>query len=367
MALTSTQKFTLKKFLKELEQYKGRHTELVSVYVPAGYEMSKIMQHLAQEQGTATNIKSTATRKNVVAALEKMIQHLKIVGRTPEHGLAAFAGNVAEREGQEDIRVWSIEPPQPLKTRIYRCDKEFVLELLRDMMEVREVYGLVVMDRREGDIAFLKGKSIIPLTKAKSNVPGKQKAGGQSAHRFERLREDAAKQFYRKLAEMMKEQFFGNPNLKGIIVGGPGPTKYEFIETGQITNELKQKIIAVKDLSYTGEFGLEELVEKSQDVLAHEEIATEKKLMTEFFETLRRQPNKVTYGLKEVQQAIGMGTVDKVLVSEEMDDATINEIEESAKRMGTAVHIISVETREGAQLRDLGKIAAILRYEVHQE
>ncbi|HLD05985.1 MAG TPA: peptide chain release factor aRF-1 [Candidatus Nanoarchaeia archaeon] len=367
MALTSAQKFGLKKFLKELETYKGRHTEMVSVYVPAGYEMSKIMQHLAQEQGTAANIKSTATRKNVVAALEKMIQHLRIVGRTPENGLAAFAGNVAEREGQEDIRVWSIEPPSPLRTRIYRCDKEFVLDLLRDMMEVKEVYGLVVMDRREGNIAFLRGKTIVPLSKAKSNVPGKTKAGGQSAHRFERLREDAAKQFYRKLAEMMKEQFFGNQNLKGIIVGGPGPTKYEFIETGQITNELKQKIIAVKDLSYTGEFGLEELVERSQDVLANEEIAVEKKLMTEFFETLRRQPNKVTYGLNEVKRAINMGTADRVLVSEEVDDATINEIEESAKKMGTAVHIISVETREGAQLRDLGKFAAILRYEVHQE
>jgi len=45
---------------------------------------------------------------------------------------------------------------------------------------------------------------------------------------------------------------------------------------------------------------------------------------------------------------------------------TINEIEKAAKKMKSIVHIISVETREGAQLRDLGKIAAILRYEVHQ-
>jgi len=366
MALTSAQKHQLKKFVEELAQHKGSHTELVSVYIPAGYDMNKIINHLSQEQGTATNIKSSATKKNVIAALEKMIQHLRVVGRTPEHGLAAFAGNVAEREGQQDVKVWSIEPPNPLKTRIYRCDKTFVIDLLQDMMEVKEVYGLVVMDRREGDIAYLKGKTIIPLTKTKSNVPGKTRAGGQSSHRFERLREDAAKQFYRKIAELMKEQFFGNKNLKGIIVGGPGPTKHDFIDTGMITAELKDKIIGVKDLSYTGSFGLEELVEKSKDILVNEEISREKKIMLEFFETLRKQPDKVTYGEDEVRKAIDMGTVDKVLVSEEMDEKVIDEIEKAAEKMKSIVHIISVETREGAQLRDLGKIAAILRYEVHQ-
>ena len=44
MALTEHQKYELKKFIKELEGFKGRHTEFVSVYIPAGYEMVKIIQ-----------------------------------------------------------------------------------------------------------------------------------------------------------------------------------------------------------------------------------------------------------------------------------------------------------------------------------
>ncbi|MBW2982105.1 peptide chain release factor 1, partial [Candidatus Woesearchaeota archaeon] len=121
MALTTKQKHELKKFITELSKHRGRHTELVSVYIPSGYDMNKILTHLSQEQGTATNIKSTSTRKNVIDALERMIQHLRIFKKTPEHGLAAFSGNVAEREGQSDVQVWSIEPPIPLKIRIYRC------------------------------------------------------------------------------------------------------------------------------------------------------------------------------------------------------------------------------------------------------
>ncbi|MBN2457629.1 peptide chain release factor aRF-1 [Candidatus Woesearchaeota archaeon] len=364
MSITSKQKFDLKRFIKELEPFRGRHTELVSVYIPAGYDINKINTHLAQEQGTATNIKSASTRKNVIDALEKMIQHLKLFPKTPENGLVVFSGNVAEREGQQDFKVWSLEPPMPLNTRIYRCDKRFVLELLQDMLEDKEVYGLVVMDRREADIALLSGKSIKPLSSAKSNVPGKTKAGGQSAARYMRLREDAAKDFYKKVGEMVKDEFFEKDNLKGIIVGGPGPTKYDFVDGNFITNELKKKIIGIKDISYTGQFGLQELLERSDDLLAEEEVINEKKIMNRFFDTLAKKPGMVSYGYDEVKKNLENGTVEVVLVSDTVDDNIVEELEEDAKKTGSAVQIISTETREGVQLRDIGKFAAILRYDV---
>ncbi len=364
MSLTAQQKYQLKKFIKELTSCKARHTELISVYIPQGYDMNKIINHLDQEKGTATNIKSSATRKNVIAALEKMIQHLRLFKRTPEHGLAAFSGNVTERMGQEDFKVWSIEPPVPLKTRIYRCDKTFVLELLSSMLEVKEVYGLVVMDRRDANIAYLKGKTIIPLVKTHSEVPGKIKAGGQSAARFARNTELAAKAHYKKIAEHIKKEFLGNENLKGIIVGGPGPTKYDFVEGGYITNEIKKKIIAIKDLSYTGDFGLQELLDKSQDVLAQEEIAGEKKIMAKFFDLLAKKPGMVSYGEKEVMINLKRGAVDTLLLSEALEDKTIEQFETEANIVGTKIKIISIETREGNQLKEIGKVAAILRYEV---
>ncbi len=364
MTLSEKQKHELKKFVKQLEQYRGRHTELVSVYIPQGYDMNKIINHLSQEQGTASNIKSASTRNNVIAALERMIQHLRLFKKTPEHGLAVFSGNVAEREGQEDFKVWSIEPPVPLKTRIYRCDKEFMLDLLRDMMEAKDIYGLIVIDRRDANIALLKGKTIVPLLKTHSHVPGKQRAGGQSAARFARLREGAAKEHFKKVGEYAKEQFLKMKNLKGIIVGGPGPTKYDFVNGDYITNEVKKKIIGIKDLSYTGDFGLEELVDKSQDLLAKEEIADEKKIMGRFFDLLAKKQGMVSYGEKEVMSSLKMGAVDVLLISEDLDDKKIEEFEKEAKNFRTEIKIISTETREGVQLREIGMIAAILRYEV---
>lgn len=364
MSLSAVQRHHLRKFVKELETYRGRHTELVSVYVPAGYEITKIIGHLAQEQGTAENIKSTSTRKNVIDALEKMIQHLRLFKRTPENGLVAFSGNVAEREGQSDVRVWSIEPPIVMNQRLYRCDKEFILDPLREICEECNVYGLVVLDRRDAAIALLKGKAIVPLVKTHSEVPGKFKAGGQSAARFARQREGAVKDHFKKVADYLKDQFLEMSTLKGIIVGGPGPTKYDFVESGYITDQLKRKIIGIKDLGYTEEFGLQELVDKSEDLLAQEEVAAEKKIVNKFLTLLATNQKIVGYGFDRVLELLKMGVVDTLLLSESLADKDIEMFEAEAEKLGTNVQLISVDTREGAQLRDLGKIGAILRYPV---
>src|SRR3990167_9577087 len=307
MSLSATEKLHLRKMITELKSHKAPHTEFVTVYIPQGYEIFKIIQHLAEEQGTASNIKSSSTRKNVQGALEKMIQHLRLYQRTPPNGLAIFAGNIAAGEGKQDFRSWSIEPPIPLNTRIYRCDKFFVTDILEDMMTEHNVYGLVVLDKRDATIALLRGKTIIPLQKTHSEVPGKFKAGGQSAQRFARIREGAYKDHFKKIAEYMKNQFLPLVNnLKGIIVGGPGTTVNDFLQKEYITGDLQKKIIGTKDLSYTEEYGLQELVDKSEDLLAEEDIAMEKKAVAQFLNAFRDNPKKVTYGEKETLHALEM-------------------------------------------------------------
>jgi peptide chain release factor subunit 1 len=363
-SINASEKFHLKRFIKELEKYRAPHTEFVSVYVPSGYDLDKIVSHLRQEQGTAANIKSSSTRKNVIDALEKMLQRLKLYKRNPDNGLAIFSGNLAAKEGKTDLRVWDIEPPLPVGTRLYRCDKNFHLDILRDLCETHEFYGLVVMDARDSHLAILKGKRIVHLAKMHSHVPGKFKAGGQSALRFSHNRDLAIKDHMKKTAELMKEQFLKMSGLKGILVGGPGPIKYELVDSNFITGDLKKKILGVKDLSYTEEIGLQELVDKSEDILAEEEIAEEKKMVGLFLEKLARSPELVAYGEINVRRALSMGAVDILLLSESLDEDVIDELETIASQFNSSVKIISVETKEGAQLRDIGKLGAILRFAI---
>ena len=139
------------------------------------------------------------------------------------------------------MRFWVIEPPHPLNTRLYRCDKDFVLDPLKQMLEVEEVFGLLVMDRKEATIGLLEGKLIQGLQKMTSGVPSQIRAGGQSALRFHRITEGLTKEFYKRVAEEMKKIFFDMPKLKGIIVGGPVPTKDEFLEGEYMTESAKEE------------------------------------------------------------------------------------------------------------------------------
>ncbi len=169
----------LEERVKELESHKGRHTEFISVYIPSDYDVNSVQRQLEAEKSTAKNIKSTTTRNNVIDALDKIVRYLKGLRKTPENGLAIFSGNVSKVEGQSDLQIWDIEPPQPLKTRLYRCDKEFVLEPLKTILEVSEIFGLLAMDRKEATIGMLEGKRIEVLQKMTSGIPSKVRAGGQ--------------------------------------------------------------------------------------------------------------------------------------------------------------------------------------------
>jgi peptide chain release factor subunit 1 len=337
---------------------------LVSVYIPAGYDIIKIINHLQQEQGTASNIKDARTRRNVIDSLEKAIHHLRLFKKTPPNGLAVFAGNASEVESKIDIKVWSIEPSEKLNIRMYRCDQTFVLDILKDMLEPKETYGLIVLDRNEGNIGLLKGTSVTELTKLTSGVPGKQRKGGQSAPRFSRVREEMTKEFFKRIAEKANQAFLEMKNIKGILIGGPGPTKEDFFRGDYLNNQLKKKVIGLVDLGYTGDFGLNELVDKSEELLAKEEIIKEKNVLNEFFSLLGKDPKKVAYKEDRLKRALERGAVEKLLLSEVLDDKEIEDLTEKAENIGAEVFIISVESREGKQLKILGGLAAILRYAI---
>ena len=352
----------LKKIIKKLQLIKGRHTELVSVYVPQGYDIIKIIQHLAEEQHTASNIKDKNTRKNVIDSLERMIRHLRIYKKTPENGLAIFAGNSSESENKINIQIWSIEPFEPLQIRLYRCDQTFLVDPLLDMVSPKEFYGLIVLDNREGTIGVLNGTSIKLLSNLTSGVPGKIKSGGQSQQRYARLREGAAHDFYKRISGIANKEFYNNKKITGILIGGPGPTKETFLDGDYLNNEVKKKVIATKDLSYTGDFGLKELVEKSQDSLAEQAITKERKILQSFFEMLAKDDSKVAYGKSMVKKAFEYSAVDLLIISEDVSEELEEELIESAEKSGSKYEIVSTDTSEGTQLKEIGGVAAILRF-----
>ncbi len=399
----------LKKKLKEIKSYKGDGTQLISLYVPPNADRSSVTKQLTDEISQSSNIKSQQTRKNVQAALRRLTNYLRQIDfKLPQNGVVLFSGNVSENPAKNDVVLLTIVPPKPLATKLYWCDSVFHTAPLEDMAQTDEVYGLITIDKREATIAILTGKSYQIILHETSGVPGKTRAGGQSAARFERLREKAAADFYRRVGERMSISMVDIPKLKGIIVGGPGMTKNEFLEDSEMDYRLKNMVMGTVDTSYTDESGIKEMLDKATEILKDASITKERLLVNKFIEKIATN-GLATYGYQEVIEAISQGKAELVLVSEGLEwiihkykcescsqytyriirDKTKEEIAETpcqycnnktdenevevadiydylvdlSLNYGTKVMLISIETPEGNQFfGTFGGLGALLRY-----
>ncbi|OPY31288.1 MAG: Peptide chain release factor subunit 1 [Methanomassiliicoccales archaeon PtaU1.Bin124] len=403
-SLSDRQKYDFKRDLEELQTLHGRGTELISVYVPPGKQISDVANYLREEFSQASNIKSQGTRKAVQGAIQSILARLKYFKAPPTNGVIFFVGEIPKGGDQTRMVQYTLVPPDPITTFLYRCDSEFYLEPLLDMLLDKKVYGLIVIDRSEATLGILRGKRISVVRNFDSLVPSKHRMGGQSAQRFERLIEIAANEFYKKVADLATDAFLNLPGLQGILVGGPGPTKNYFNDSNYLHHELQKKVIDTYDIGYTDEYGLKELVTAAKESLMDLDLMREKRLILRLLEEIRKNEGSLAaYGEEEVRHATEIGQVDTLLLSEGVrkhraeiecpscgfkgkvtivkeDDLArcpkcdsvanvtntvdmVDEFFELAESMGTKVELISTDSEEGEMLlKAFGGIAAILRF-----
>jgi peptide chain release factor subunit 1 len=316
---TQLARYSFQRKLDEIAAAKGRATELISLYVPPGKQISDVMGYLRNEYAQSSNIKSRTTRKNVMWAIESLMGRVRGFKEPPTRGVAFFVGSKAVGADKSEPVTFIVEPPEPLNTYLYRCDSTFFLDPLTAMVHEPELWGLVVMDRAEVTIGWLRGKRIDVVRNKQSLVPSKHGRGGQSAHRFERMIEHAAHEFFVKVAEMAGEAFLPKKDvLKGILLGGPGATKEFFFKEGFLHYELQKKVVEpLFDTGYTDEYGLRELVEKATQTLHGLELTEEKRLVQRLLAEIRKADQGLAaYGDAGVHRALEVGAVDTLLLSD---------------------------------------------------
>ncbi|MBM3905075.1 MAG: peptide chain release factor 1 [Thaumarchaeota archaeon] len=406
--------YKIKRTLDELSRISGRGTELITVYIPKGKQLHLVINQLREEQGTADNIKSAMTRTHVVDALGRVQQRLKLYKEAPDRGLVIFCGAVPPEGGgpigSEVIKVWELEPPKELTTSLYRCDDHFHVDILKDMLKDDNLIGFLAIDTKDAGWGLLHGDKIEVLRETSSGVAGKHRQGGQSARRFERLREMELSYYYNRVAEVTKEFFIDIYPIKGLIVSGPGPTKEDFLKENYLEYRLQDKVLATLDTSYSGSEGIREAFMKAQDVLSDFRLAEEKKLVERLFREINNRTGLGVYGLQDILKLLKNNVVDILLIT---DDTNLNRLEITCNRckntqeeilehskliprrtellnkpcpscksmdqseasqdlvdylstiaipVGTKIEVISGLSEYGVMLSSLGKAAAILRY-----
>jgi len=300
----SVKLYKIRKTIEELSKITGRGTELITVYIPKGKQLHEVITILKEEQGTADNIKSDLTRTHVVDSLSKVVQRLKLYKKTPERGLAIFCGALPREEGgppgSEVVKAFEIDPPKDMQTFLYRCDDHFHVDILKNMLKDENMIGFLAVDAKDAGWGLLHGDKIEVLKETSSGVAGKHRQGGQSAKRFQKLREMELTYYFNRLELITREYFIDIYPIKGLVISGPGPTKEEFINNNYLEYRLQNMIIATIDASYSGSEGIREAFAKSSDILSNFRMVEEKQIVEKLFNEINNNTGLGIYGLDDI-------------------------------------------------------------------
>ncbi|KAI8351167.1 eukaryotic peptide chain release factor subunit 1 [Blakeslea trispora] len=407
----------MKKLIKNLEMARGNGTSMISLVIPPKDQVSRVVKMLADEYGTASNIKSRVNRLSVLSAITSTQQRLKLYTRVPDNGLVVYCGTIITDEGKEKKVNIDFEPHKPINTSLYLCDNKFHVEPLAELLDNDAKFGFIVMDGNGTLFGTVSGNVRDVIHKLSVDLPKKHGRGGQSALRFSRLREEKRHNYVRKIAELAVQLFITNDkvNCAGLVLAGSADFKTELSQSDLFDPRLRAKIVKIVDVSYGGENGFNQAIELSAEALSNVKFIQEKRLINDYFSEISQDTGKYCFGIDDTLKALEMGAVETLIVWENLAanrytlrDASGNEVivypnpeEEKTKSFmadtsadatpnsemevievmpllewftlkykdfGAALEIITDRSQEGSQfVRGFGGIGGILRYRVNFE
>ncbi|HML02834.1 MAG TPA: peptide chain release factor aRF-1, partial [Candidatus Bathyarchaeia archaeon] len=343
--------------------------------------------------------------------LKNVIQRLKLQKEIPENELAIFAGTFAVNDSESEVlHVEKLVPPEPIITYLCEVNDHFRLEPLRGMLRDQRIVGLIAMDSKEASFGLLDGERLELIENITSGIPGKSGKGGQSQRRYERERGMELAYFFQRVAEHATKAFLDNHKVTALMVGGPGPTKADFLKSDYLHYELKNALLSIVDTQSADRKGVREMLDKSSELLKNMCWPEEKRTVQHLLAELGKQDGLAIQGLDSVLDALKNSEVDIALVTDSTDmleivaickkcglskskivdnkkkvqnlqemistacekcNAVEYEVEEKdivdvledlASQTDARVEVISTASEEKAKLTALGGFAALLRY-----
>jgi protein pelota len=164
-------------------------------------------------------------------------------------------------------------------------------------------------------------------------------------------------------------------DVDAIILAGPGFTKQDALEYIEEEAPKVAELITTVDTSGVGDRGVHEVLKRGavDEVQAETRIAEEASYIDELMERIG-EGHEAAYGIENVMEAAEFGAVDELLILDERLraeragegdwDVDANDLVETVEQKGGSVTVFSNEFDPGQQLKNLGGVAALLRYRI---
>ncbi|MFQ6021068.1 MAG: mRNA surveillance protein pelota [Candidatus Aenigmatarchaeota archaeon] len=251
-------------------------------------------------------------------------------------------------EGPENIEkgYHSLEIKPGTFLKIEKEWKKWEIERIKSARIKPEPVLICILDERDCDFYLLKLKA-----RHLFHI-----AGG-----FGKQFETKKPEYFKNIISELKKR---SKDFNHIIIAGPGFAKEELLKlVKERAREMESKIIS-DSISDIGDVGLQELLKRGiiERIVKISRITEETKIVEKLLEEINKN-GKAVYGLEETKNALEIGAVETLLVS----DKKIREFEdllELADKVKTKLMIISSEHVSGQKLLGLGGIAGLLRYKI---
>merc|ERR1711953_175756 len=152
--------FKIKRLIRNLEKARGSGTSMISLIIPPKEQIAKQQKMLADEYGTASNIKSRVNRLSVLSAITATQQRLKLYNKVPPKGLVVYCGTIMTDEERD--RTFFVDKASGVELEVMET-----MEFIEWLVETDETdapnyknYGCtleIVTDRSQEGAQFVKG------------------------------------------------------------------------------------------------------------------------------------------------------------------------------------------------------------------
>jgi protein pelota len=285
----------------------------------------------------------------------------KLLGRLRIHGTICEAPETVPTGAHHTLNIALNTPATIVKDK---WAKHHIERLERATRTSEKPIIIVAIDDEGYAIATTAQYGVEIKAEESIKLPGKLEAEKRSA---------STKEYFRKALNSLRQIWMAAH--RPIVIIGVGFVKGDFAKfLENEATDISKAVIDVKSVNNGGVAGIYEALRSGILLKATKQlrIVEETGTVEEILKRLGKGESNITYGLEEVEKAVELGAVEKLVLADAMLREASDEkrlfLENSMRdveQKGGSIIVVSTEHEAGAKLMALGGIAALLRFALH--
>ncbi len=325
---------------------------LYNIITPGDHVTAQTTRVVKVEGGNSRRIPMTLTIRVKALEFQPFTDRLRIRGIVVEG---------PERFGVKGhYHTINVEPGKPIVIYKERWPAH-ILKRLEKALERRPRILLVAIDYDDVAIALMSEQGIKTLYEEALRLPGKNEPVD-----FDKILD----RFLDRIGKIIAE-YVSRYGARSVIIGSPSMLRQRL--SSIIKEKIGNTIVISDNVSMGGMPGIKELMHRDsvKKALKEASLMRAQEALAEFRKLLMTNDKMIAYGIDDVERAVMLNAVDKIVVSEELlrtydehERRRIDKVLEEAYRRRAEIIVVPRESPIYYELEGLGGIIAILRFPI---